>query len=125
MHIQILLYHIDKHWGNHLAVVDDIREGIHLVGAGGRVPVFGGINPFDYFNRKVHEAFDHMMLQMEKEVVDTFNRIQITPNGIDPDKEGLRGPSSIWTYLINDNPFGSLPEKLFNNVRQMLRRQKL
>jgi len=117
---QILLYHIDKHWGNHLAVVDDIREGIHLVGAAGRVPVFGGINPFDYFNRKVHEVFNQMMMRMEKEVVDTFNRIQITPNGIDLDKEGLRGPSSIWTYLINDNPSGSVPEKLFNNVRRML-----
>ena len=32
-------------------------------------------------------------------------QVTITENGIDLEREGLRGPSSTWTYLVNDDPF--------------------
>ena len=31
----------------------------------------------------------------------------ITRDGVDWDAEGLRAPSATWTYLVNDNVFGS------------------
>ena len=36
-----------------------------------------------------------------------FGSAEITEEGIDLEKEGLQVPSSTWTYLINDNPFGN------------------
>ena len=32
------------------------------------------------------------------------------------DREGLRGGSSTWTYLINDNPFGDVLQRLFRGL---------
>lgn len=40
-----------------------------------------------------------------------LSKAEITPNGIDMGKEGLKAPSSTWTYLVNDSPeqFGIIP----------------
>jgi len=32
------------------------------------------------------------------------------------DKEGLKGPSSTWTYLVTDNPFSNWFERLYKTV---------
>lgn len=32
------------------------------------------------------------------------------------EKEGLRGPSSTWTYLINDHHFGAWFERLYKTI---------
>ena len=42
-------------------------------------------------------------------MVEVFERLEIGPDGVDWEREGLRGPSSTWTYLIHDNVFGSNP----------------
>jgi hypothetical protein len=31
-------------------------------------------------------------------------------------KEGLKGPSSTWTYLINDHPFGNWFERFYRTA---------
>ena len=36
-----------------------------------------------------------------------FERITITPQGVDWEREGLAGPSSTWTYLVDDRPTGA------------------
>jgi preprotein translocase subunit SecA len=45
--------------------------------------------------------------------------VEITKEGIDLEKEGLRGPSATWTYLVNDTPFGS---KLEMFLRPLLKK---
>ena len=36
-----------------------------------------------------------------------FERIEVTRDGVDWERAGLRGPSATWTYLVGDNPFGA------------------
>jgi hypothetical protein len=43
--------------------------------------------------------------RIDDEVVAAFERLEITADGIDWRAVGLRGPSSTWTYLVDDNVF--------------------
>ena len=45
--------------------------------------------------------------RIDDSIVEAFERITVTADGVDWEREGLRGPSSTWTYLINDNIFGN------------------
>ncbi len=94
---QITLYYISKCWAEYLDYIADVREGIHLV-------VFGGKDPLDEFLKSAIEAFDEMVDRIDGDIIRTFNVVEINEDGIDMDKEGLNGPSSTWTYLMNDNP---------------------
>ena len=96
----IILLEIDRHWARHLAFVADVRESIHLVKVGGE-------SPLEEFQRTVSQAYRDLEPQIQDKVLATFLSIQITPDGVDLDREDLKGPSSTWTYLINDNQFGS------------------
>jgi len=52
------------------------------------------------------------MLRIDDEIVETFIFARITEDGIDMTGEGLARPTSTWTYLINDNPFGDFMKGL-------------
>jgi preprotein translocase subunit SecA len=39
--------------------------------------------------------------------VQDFESLEITPEGVDWERAGLRGPSATWTYLVGENPFGA------------------
>ena len=92
----ITLYHLDRAWRDHLAQVSALRDGIHLVG-------LGGLNPVDEFQKVARVSFDESLAELDSMIVETFTSVQIGPDGIDLDREGLRGPSSTWTYLVNDD----------------------
>ena len=97
---RITLYQIDRCWAEHLALVSDIRESIHLVSVGGN-------SPLNEFHKQVNEAFlglDHII---EDQVCRTFRDLAAKGDGLDLDAAGIRGPSSTWTYLISDQQFGS------------------
>jgi preprotein translocase subunit SecA len=94
---QITLYYLNKCWTEYLDNIAYERESIHLV-------VFGGKNPLDEFHKIAIETFAKMLDRIDSEIVRTFNVADINENGIELDKEGLKGPSSTWTYLINDSP---------------------
>ncbi len=102
---QIMLFHIDQHWADHLAEIAQIREGIHLVRLNGQ-------NPLEVFQKKVNEAFSDLLNRIDAQTLQSFNSVEISENDIDLEKEGLKGPSSTWTYLINDNPFKNTLELL-------------
>ena len=95
---EITLFHIDRSWTEHLAYVSFVREGIHLMGLGGKNPSFE-------FQKKIITAFDDLEQEIDKRILETFDTAHITDTGIDAEREGLTGPSSTWTYLVNDNPF--------------------
>ena len=42
---------------------------------------------------------------MDRDIVETLRTATVTSKGIDLERAGLKGPSSTWTYLINDDPF--------------------
>jgi preprotein translocase subunit SecA len=97
---RLALILLDRRWSDHLALIDDIREGIHLQRFGGRAPL-------TEFQRQIIDAYAAMMEGLRDEVVETFLRLRAEQGRIDLDRAGLRGPTSTWTYLVNDNPLPS------------------
>ena len=91
---------LDRGWANHLALIDDIREGIHL-------QRYGGKDPLTEFQRQIIGAYAAMMEDLRADVVDRFGALRAEGGRIDLERLGLRGPASTWTYLVNDNPFAS------------------
>ncbi len=77
-----------------------VRDGIHLV-------TLGGKQPYEVFHEHARTAFKATLERIDDEIIETFERIQITAHGVDWEGEGLFGPSSTWTYLISDQQFGS------------------
>ena len=97
---RLTLILLDRRWSAHLGVIEDIREGIHLQRYGGR-------NPLTEFQKQIIDAYAAMMEGLRDEVVETFGRLSAERGTIDLDRAGLRGPTSTWTYLINDIPFSA------------------
>jgi preprotein translocase subunit SecA len=110
---QITLCQIDRCWSEHLSQVAEIREGIHLVS-------IGGLNDFDEFNRQVTAAFRELARRIEEEVLSSLRTVRITADGVDLAREGLLGPSSTWTYMINDNPTGDILQRLLRGLKRLL-----
>jgi preprotein translocase subunit SecA len=48
--------------------------------------------------------------------------VRITGQGVDLKREGLLGPSSTWTYMINDNPMGDVFERLTRGIKRLVKR---
>jgi preprotein translocase subunit SecA len=90
---------LDDRWADHLAFIEDVREGIHLQRYGGREPV-------SEFHRQIVEGFEALMADVRIETAERFKRIR--PGAIDLSEAGLGASSSTWTYLVNDNPFSTL-----------------
>lgn len=97
---EIVLYHLNEGWAYYLEEVGSIREGIHLTG-------FAGKNPMDEFHMTIIPLFSEHLKSIDEAIIRCFEEAEITERGIDLEKEGLKGPSSTWTYLVEDNPFGS------------------
>ena len=96
---QITLYAIDRCWTKHLAKIADIREGIHLTSVAGQSPI-------REFHKIVDQEFQQLEHKIDNTILQTFKSLPVTEKGIDLDEEGIRGPSSTWTYVITDNQFG-------------------
>jgi preprotein translocase subunit SecA len=94
---QIMLYHLDRGWADHLAYLADIRESIHL-------RALGRQNPLDEFHRMAVDAFASLAadaIEAAQQTFDTAANIEDEP-GVDLSK--LARPTSTWTYMVHDNP---------------------
>jgi preprotein translocase subunit SecA len=95
---RLTLHAIDACWSEHLATVTEIRDGIHLAEV-------GGLDPLEEFHKGASASFDQTLKAVDARVVDVFRALEISSDGVDLALMGLRGPSSTWTYLVNDDPF--------------------
>ena len=100
---RISLFHLDRTWSEYLSEVAQIREGLHLTSL--------SRNPLAGFDQTAIQAFSESLRNLERNIEETLRRIQIKRDGID--EKGLQGPSSTWTYLITDDPWGTLAERFF------------
>ena len=94
---QIMLYHLDHGWADHLAYLADIRESIHL-------RALGRQNPLDEFHRLAVDGFAHLAadaIEASQQTFETANVLEDEP-GLDLSK--LARPTSTWTYMVHDNP---------------------
>ena len=96
---RVTLFHADRLWADHLAGLQDIRESIHLVSVGGREPAYE-------FQKAAAEAFAGLEERISGAVAATIDSLVDREGPVDLDAEGLKGPSSTWTYLVSDEQFG-------------------
>ena len=94
----VTLFQIDRAWRDHLALAADLREGIHLVSLGGQ-------DPLTRFTTEIRLAFRGMEDAIDGAVLDALTVVRVSGGRIDLDGLGISGPSSTWTYLVNDDPF--------------------
>jgi preprotein translocase subunit SecA len=105
---QISLSHLDRAWTEYLARVADVREGIHLRALGhGSNPFGGSLNPVDEFNREVTRLFSQFLDDVTAQTEATFQTAAITVEGVDLAAADLKRPSATWTYVVQENPFGT------------------
>jgi len=93
------LSHIDRCWSDHLAWITDTRESIHLVSLGGKTPL-------QEFQRAATAPFLEIRPRVEEAVATDFRRLLKKEGPVDLEAEGRKGPSSTWTYLVNEDQFG-------------------
>ncbi|WP_215547444.1 accessory Sec system translocase SecA2 [Amycolatopsis sp. CA-230715] len=114
---EIMLYHLDESWSEHLAFLTDVRESIHLRALARETPI-------DEFHRTAIPPFREIVPKIEKKSAETLTDAEITEDGIDLAASGVRRPNSTWTYLVHDNPFDSDFESTLRRVRSMMKRKK-
>ena len=68
--IWLTLLLLDRRWSDHLALIEDIREGIHLQRYGGR-------EPLTEFQRQIIDAYAAMMEGLRDEVVERVDRLNL------------------------------------------------
>jgi preprotein translocase subunit SecA len=66
----IMLQTLDLHWKNHLAAMDQLREGIHLRG-------YAQQNPKQEYKRESFLMFKQMLEDIKRDVVRTIYSVQI------------------------------------------------
>ncbi|QKW40382.1 accessory Sec system translocase SecA2 [Actinomadura sp. NAK00032] len=115
---QIVLYQLDRCWAEHLAFLADLREGIHLRSLG------RGLDPLVEFNREAVPAGKRLLGEARTRAVAAFEGLTATEDGIDLDSAGLKRPSATWTYLVHDNPFGSMDERALRGLIAMFKRRR-
>jgi preprotein translocase subunit SecA len=112
---QIVLYHLDRGWADHLAALAGVREGIHLRALG------RGLNPLNEFHREAVTLFSRLLRDVEERSAETFQTVPITDSGADLGAVGLKRPTATWTYLVQDNPFGTDIDRALRSAGRMLR----
>lgn len=120
--IIVVLYNLDKIWIEYLSEIEYIKEGIHLNGAMGTSSLFGGSEPYHVFVRQAHEVFKHLMGKLKPALVDTFNSVIITENGIDPDSELFDMTKSTSSYVVVDNPFNGMDSQVARKFGQKMKK---
>jgi preprotein translocase subunit SecA len=94
---QIMLYHLDRGWADHLAYLADIRESIHLRALGHQKPI-------DEFHRMAVDAFASLAADAIEAAQQTFETANVLEEQQGLDLSKLARPTSTWTYMVHDNP---------------------
>jgi preprotein translocase subunit SecA len=85
-----------------------VREGIHLRALGHSSNPFGGsLIPVQEFNRELTELFSRFTAEVSERTAAAFQAAEITASGADLAGAGLKRPSATWTYVVQENPFGT------------------
>ena len=86
---------LDSFWADHLLLVEEVREGIHLERYAGREP------GLEYIHR-VGGAFDRGLAAVEEAVASACVRLPDDPEALSFTSMGIHAPSSTWTYQVDD-----------------------
>ncbi|MFP7365822.1 accessory Sec system translocase SecA2 [Corynebacterium callunae] len=110
----IMLYHLDFNWSEHLALMDDVRESIHL-------RAIARETPLDEYHRIAVREFKELAQRAVDDAVNTFNTITIDNDGAHLDDSGLSRPSATWTYMVSDNPLAGTGNSVIKGIGNIFR----
>jgi len=96
------LQRIDEIWADYLATIAELRDGVAWISLGGK-------DPFPGFIQNATSLFEDVMKKITEEP-----------------EEGETDPAPVargatWTYVVNDQPFGTLTDRLIAGLRQRVR----
>jgi len=100
---RITLRAIDDTWADYLARVSEYRSGVQWVSWSGR-------NAHREYLLKVHQWFGELEAELPLEIA----------RRVESGGEELADRGAVWTYLTTDQPFGTLTERLFRGMRDMI-----
>jgi preprotein translocase subunit SecA len=106
---RVTLIKIDDLWSDYLAAVGELKAGIHWES-------WTGKDPLHTFLTRASAIFDEMQVRLEAEIREALDS--------EPGAEQLEDSfdrSATWTYLVNDQPFGTLQERWSRAVRNQVR----
>lgn len=111
---EIMLFHLDAEWSEHLALMDDVRESIHLRAIARETPIT------EYHRIAVRE-FKDLANRAVDESVDTFRTVPIDASGGHLADAGWKRPSATWTYMVSDNPLAGSGNSIITGIGNIFR----
>jgi preprotein translocase subunit SecA len=107
----VTLAKIDDIWADYLAAIAELRGGIHWVS-------WAGHDPLHSYLVRATEIFEDATRRIDDEVIEALGDDAVVESGGVP-ATFERG--ATWTYLINDQPFGTLQERWAKSMKATLR----
>lgn len=101
----VTLPKMDELWSEYLEAIAELRGGIHWVS-------WTGKDPLHTFLTRANEIFYEIEARLEQEVGAAMDS---------PEVPGDLERGATWTYLVNDQPFGTLQERWAKGVVNMVR----
>ncbi|MEO5303894.1 accessory Sec system translocase SecA2 [Corynebacterium sp. c25Ua_47] len=111
---EIMLYHLDLAWADHLELMDDVRESIHLRAIARETPI-------DEYHRIAVREFKDLAQRAVDDAVDTFKTVLIDADGAHLEDHGLSRPSATWTYMVSDNPLSGGGNSVLKGIGNIFR----
>jgi preprotein translocase subunit SecA len=74
------------------------------------------LDPLAEVHAEAVPLYHRLLSQVEEQSAATFRAVTITADGADLAAAGLRRPTATWTYLVQDNPFGSVSDRMFRRL---------
>ncbi|CAB0800499.1 accessory Sec system translocase SecA2 [Corynebacterium diphtheriae] len=111
---EVMLYHLDRCWSDHLALMDHVRESIHL-------RAIARETPLDEYHRIAVREFKQLAQRAVDLAVETFRDVTIDQDGAHLADAGLMRPSATWTYMVSDNPLSNNNRSVINGIGSIFR----
>lgn len=111
---EIMLYHLDMGWADHLELLDDVRESIHLRAIARETPI-------DEYHRIAVREFKDLAQRAVDKAVETFRQVPIDAAGAHLADSGLNRPSATWTYMVSDNPLAGQGNSVLSGIGNIFR----
>ncbi len=111
---EVALHHLDTTWSRHASMLAAAREGIHLRS-------LARDDPLAAYDRIANSEFERFLLQVADQVAATIARAR-SAGRVEGGLSAPRRPSSSWTYMVVEDPFGSPERRLGRRIRGGLRK---
>ncbi len=111
---EIMLFHLDDEWSEHLALMDDVRESIHLRAIARETPI-------TEFHRIAVREFKELANRAVERAAETFETVLIDADGAHLADAGWKRPNATWTYMVSDNPLSGGGNSVISGIASIFR----